>query len=143
MRVPAASLLTSAVSSVPADLHDAPTDALGATPPSAPPTAASARRPPRPGRFLARDGAQATEFVPLGHEVLHIGRAHDAQLRLDDSWVSRRHAMIVHRLSAPKVIDDRGLNGTWVNGHRVSEAELHDGDVIVVGQTVLRYIEAR
>jgi len=41
------------------------------------------------------------------------------------------------------VIDDRGLNGTWVNGHRVSEAELHDGDVIVVGQTVLRYIEAR
>jgi len=102
MRVPAASLLTSAVSSVPADLHDAPTDALGATPPSAPPTAASARRPPRPGRFLARDGAQATEFVPLGHEVLHIGRAHDAQLRLDDSWVSRRHAMIVHRSAHPR-----------------------------------------
>ncbi len=146
MRVPTASPLTSAASSLaadPRDVRDAPTAALDATPSPAPQIAASFRRPPRPGRFLARDGPQVTDFVPLGRGVLHIGRAHDAQLRLDDNWVSRRHAMIVHRLSAPKVIDDRGLNGTWVNGRRVSEAELHDGDVIVVGQTVLRYVEAR
>ncbi len=133
----------STVLSQPAEVNDAPTERLGAAPPSPPHAAASSRRPPSPGRFLARDGPQATEFVPLGRGVLHIGRARDAQLRLDDSWVSRRHAMIVHRLSAPRVIDDRGLNGTWVNGRRISEAELHDGDVIVVGQTILRYVEAR
>ncbi len=142
MRVPASPQMNAAVS-VKADVSDAPTEPLGATPPSAPHAVASSRRPPGPGRFLAKDGPQATEFVPLGRGVLHIGRAHDAQLRLDDSWVSRRHAMIVHRLSAPRVIDDRGLNGTWVNGRRVSDAELHDGDVIVVGQTVLRYVEGR
>lgn len=142
MHVPASPPVSTVVSHT-IDMYDAPTEPLGATPTSPPHTAAASRRPPRRGRFLAKDGPQSTEFVPLGRGVLHIGRAHDAHLRLDDSWVSRRHAMIVHRLSAPRVIDDRGLNGTWVNGRRVREAELHDGDVIVVGQTILRYVEAR
>jgi pSer/pThr/pTyr-binding forkhead associated (FHA) protein len=39
------------------------------------------------------------------------------------------------------VLDDRSSNGTFVNGRRVQQADLSDGDVIVVGRVVLRYLE--
>ena len=37
--------------------------------------------------------------------------------------------------------DDRSANGTYVNGRRVTDAELSDGDVIVLGRVVLSYLE--
>ena len=40
-----------------------------------------------------------------------------------------------------RILDDRSANGTWVNGRRVFDAELHDGDVIVMGRAVLVYRE--
>jgi pSer/pThr/pTyr-binding forkhead associated (FHA) protein len=39
------------------------------------------------------------------------------------------------------ILDDRSLNGVQVNGVRVSEAELKDGDVVLVGHVTLRYVE--
>jgi pSer/pThr/pTyr-binding forkhead associated (FHA) protein len=38
-----------------------------------------------------------------------------------------------------RILDDRSANGTFVNGRRVTEAELHDGDVVVLGRVVLTY----
>jgi len=47
----------------------------------------------------------------------------------------------VQRRGGVRILDDRSANGTWVNGRRVHEAELRDGDVIVLGRAVLVYRE--
>jgi len=64
-----------------------------------------------------------------------------ADVRLEDQSVSRRHAIVHHRPGGSRILDDRSANGTFVNGRRVTEADLRDGDVIVVGETVLVYLE--
>jgi len=96
---------------------------------------------PGPGRYLEVQGAGRTLLIPVGSDVVHIGRGLAADLRLDESSVSRRHAILVPRVSGARVLDDRSSNGTFVNGRRVQQADLSDGDVIVVGRVVLRYLE--
>ncbi len=96
---------------------------------------------PGPGRYLEVQGAGRTLLLPVGSDVIHIGRGLSADLRLDESSVSRRHAILVPRVSGARVLDDRSSNGTFVNGRRVQQADLSDGDVIVVGRVVLRYLE--
>ncbi|HYM54035.1 MAG TPA: FHA domain-containing protein, partial [Solirubrobacteraceae bacterium] len=70
-----------------------------------------------------------------------IGRGLAADLRLDESSVSRRHAILVPRPSGARILDDRSSNGTFVNGRRVQQVDLHNGDVVVLGRVVLRYLE--
>jgi pSer/pThr/pTyr-binding forkhead associated (FHA) protein len=59
---------------------------------------------------------------------------------LDDQSVSRRHAIITRRRNTVKILDDRSSNGTYVNGRRISQAQLQDGDVIVLGRVILGYL---
>jgi pSer/pThr/pTyr-binding forkhead associated (FHA) protein len=94
-----------------------------------------------PGRYLEVQGASETLLVPLGGGVIHIGRGLSANLHLDEGSVSRRHAILVHRSTGARILDDRSANGTLVNGRRVTQADLRSGDVIVLGRVVLRYIE--
>jgi hypothetical protein len=93
------------------------------------------------GRYLEVQGPERTLLIPLGGEVMHIGRGLSAELRLDDSSVSRRHAILVPRSSGARILDDRSSNGTLVNGRRIQQVELHNGDVIVLGRVLLRYLE--
>ena len=93
------------------------------------------------GRYLEVQGPDRTLVIPLGAEVLRIGRGLSAELRLDESSVSRRHAILVPRAGGARILDDRSSNGTFVNGRRVQQAELRNGDVIVLGRVVLRYLE--
>jgi hypothetical protein len=101
---------------------------------------AVAARPSQSGRYLEIEGPEQTLLIPLSDETIHIGRGLAADLRLDDSSVSRRHAILVPRSSGARILDDRSANGTFVNGRRVQQAELAPGDVIVLGRMVLRYI---
>jgi pSer/pThr/pTyr-binding forkhead associated (FHA) protein len=98
-------------------------------------------RPTEPGRYLEVEGSEQTLLIPLGAGVTHIGRGLAADLHLDEKSVSRRHAMLVQRPSGARVLDDRSSNGTFVNGRRVVQADLHNGDVLVLGRVVLRYLE--
>ena len=93
------------------------------------------------GRYLEVQGAQGALLVPLEQDVTHIGRGLAADLQLDDGSVSRRHAILVHRSAGARILDDRSANGTIVNGRRVTQADLCNGDVIVLGRVVLRYLE--
>jgi pSer/pThr/pTyr-binding forkhead associated (FHA) protein len=93
------------------------------------------------GRYIEVQGTQETLLIPLGGEVVHIGRGLSADLHLDESSVSRRHAILVPRSSGARILDDRSSNGTFVNGRRIFQQDLRDGDVIVVGRVVLRYLE--
>ena len=75
--------------------------------------------------------------------MTHLGRGMAADVRLDDHTVSARHAIVVARAGRLRILDDRSTNGTVVNGRRVDEAELHDGDVVVLGRAVLTYRDLR
>jgi pSer/pThr/pTyr-binding forkhead associated (FHA) protein len=97
---------------------------------------------PEAGRYLVLDdGDEEALLLPLDRAVTHIGRGFGVDIRLEDPGVSRRHAIVVQRRSGARVLDDRSANGTFVNGRRVSEADLGDGDVIVIGRVVLRYVD--
>ncbi len=85
------------------------------------------------------------QFVLAG-AVTRIGRAHDVDLRLDDTAVSRHHAEL-RRLPATSAAEPGGhllvdlgsTNGTLVDGRRVETAQLHDGDRIEIGSSTLVY----
>jgi pSer/pThr/pTyr-binding forkhead associated (FHA) protein len=98
-------------------------------------------QPTERGRYIEVQGPGEQLLIPLGGEVIHIGRGLSADLRLDEDSVSRRHAILVHRLSGLRILDDRSSNGTFVNGRRVTQADLRNGDVLVLGRVVLRYLE--
>jgi pSer/pThr/pTyr-binding forkhead associated (FHA) protein len=98
-------------------------------------------RPTEPGRYIEVQGSDGRLLIPLRQDITHIGRGLAADLRLDEDSVSRRHAILVYRQSGARVLDDRSSNGTIVNGRSVSEADLRDGDVLVLGRVVLRYLE--
>jgi pSer/pThr/pTyr-binding forkhead associated (FHA) protein len=97
--------------------------------------------PVEPGRYIEIQGPEQTLLIPLTDDVMHVGRGLAADLRLDDNSVSRRHAILVPRPSGARILDDRSANGTLVNGRRVQQADLRDGDVIVLGRVVLRFLE--
>ena len=92
------------------------------------------------GRYLLIEDEDDSRLLPLEAGVLRIGRSLNADLRLEDQTVSRRHAIVVQRPGGHRVLDDRSANGILVNGVRVEQADLSDGDVIVVGRIALRYL---
>jgi pSer/pThr/pTyr-binding forkhead associated (FHA) protein len=94
---------------------------------------------PEPGRYLELDDGDERVLLPLHDGTTHVGRGFAADFRLDDQSVSRRHAIVHLRGGGARILDDRSANGTFVNGRRVTEAELADGDVVVLGRVVLTY----
>jgi hypothetical protein len=71
----------------------------------------------------------------LAAEPITIGRSPDCDITIVDSNVSRRHAEIQPRGDGFVVIDLESTNGTRVNGVRVTERELQDGDELAFGNT--------
>jgi predicted nucleic acid-binding Zn-ribbon protein len=71
-----------------------------------------------------------------------IGRSVTADVRLDDPSVSRRHALIVSEPGQPlRVLDDRSLNGVFLNGEEVEWSRLVDGDELAIGRYRLIALE--
>ncbi len=97
------------------------------------------------GQYLALEDSapSGTELraVPLTREWTRIGRSLAADIRFDDPTVSRRHALIVRQPDGVRVLDDRSLNGVFVNGERIEWRTLADGDEIVVGRYRLHYLD--
>ena len=77
----------------------------------------------------------------LQREWTRIGRSLAADIRFDDPTVSRRHALIVRQPDGLRVLDDRSLNGVFVNGERVEWSTLADGDEVVIGRHHLHFID--
>jgi hypothetical protein len=93
------------------------------------------------GRYLAFEKGEEVVLMPVEGEVVHVGRSPAADIVLDDASVSRRHALLTRRGERTVILDDRSLNGIRVNGVRVTESELKDGDTVAVGHVTLRYVE--
>jgi predicted nucleic acid-binding Zn-ribbon protein len=94
-----------------------------------------------PGEYLALEQDDGIRLVALTREWTRIGRSLAADLRFDDPTVSRRHALLVRQADGVRVLDDRSLNGVFVNGERVDWRVVNDGDEIVVGRYRLSFLE--
>ena len=61
-------------------------------------------------------------IVPLAGAWTRIGRSLSADIHLEDQTVSRRHAMIVREGDTIRALDDRSMNGLYLNGERIDGA---------------------
>lgn len=94
----------------------------------------------RAGFYLAWETERRIHVVPLQEGWTRIGRSLSAHIRFDDPTVSRRHALLHCEDGAGRVLDDRSLNGVFLNGERVDWHSLEDGNEIAVGRFRLYYI---
>jgi predicted nucleic acid-binding Zn-ribbon protein len=101
--------------------------------------AAARKRVEDPGEYLAYEESGQWRTVALTREWTRVGRSLAADVRFDDPTVSRRHALIVRQPDGVRVLDDRSLNGVFVNGARIEGQTLQDGDEILVGRYRLSF----
>ncbi|MDX3238397.1 FHA domain-containing protein, partial [Streptomyces sp. ME03-5709C] len=115
-----------------------------------PPGVAPVTRLPGGGPTAAGGGAGMNvrrwiEINGTRHQItrptLVLGRSTEADVRVDDPGVSRRHCEI--RVGSPSMIVDLGsTNGIVVDGQHTQRATLRDGSRIVVGSTTIVYRQA-
>ncbi len=77
---------------------------------------------------------------PLADQALVIGRGEDCAIQIHDHSVSRRHARIDHCPDGFFVHDQQSTNGSFVNDRPVTDALLHDGDYLRVGNCIFRFL---
>ncbi|MBM7437880.1 DUF3662 and FHA domain-containing protein [Streptomyces sp. HB132] len=102
-----------------------------------PPTASGPAPDARVRRWIEINGTRHQ----ISRPTLVMGRSTDADVRIDDPGVSRRHCEI--RTGTPSTIQDLGsTNGIVVDGQHTTRATLRDGSRIVVGSTTIVYRQA-
>lgn len=93
-----------------------------------------------PGDYMAYDEDGRLRVVRVDEGWTRIGRSLSADVRFDDPTVSRRHALVHRQEGVVRILDDRSLNGIFVNGERVDLRELADGDSVTVGRFCLYFM---
>ena len=98
----------------------------------------SASRPPVAARLVGVGGPVAGQSFDLLTETV-IGRTSSSQVQIAHPSLSRAHVRVLY-VDDRFVLQDLGsTHGTQVNGARVNAADLHAGDVIQIGEIVLRF----
>ena len=108
-------------------------------PPGHPAWLAEARSALEQGPYIAFDD-DGLQVVSLREGWTRIGRSLSADIRFDDPTVSRRHAMVHRDSGTVRILDDRSLNGVFVNGDEVEMRELRDGDELTIGRFSLYFL---
>ncbi|HVS02023.1 MAG TPA: FHA domain-containing protein [Thermoanaerobaculia bacterium] len=96
------------------------------------------RRP----RMIELEGPDGAQEYELGVGVTTIGRSSDNGIHLLEEAISRRHAEVLPGPDGFLIRDLGSENGTYVNGERVGERVLRDGDEVQIGARKLTYREA-
>ncbi len=85
---------------------------------------------------------QGGEFrLEQGREVL-LGRSSDLDMVLVEEMVSRRHARILWAGDDISIEDLGSTNGTFVNGEKIEERRIQEGDRILIGTSILKLVPA-
>ena len=87
---------------------------------------------------LLLPGSRRQEFA-LSKARIRIGRATTNDVVVQDSRVSRNHALIECGAAGCTVVDVGSPNGTWINGVRVERRLLKSGDTLVIGDVSARF----
>ncbi len=88
-----------------------------------------------PGSLVLPDGQR----IVLGEAIVTVGRLGDSTLVIEDPNVSRHHAEIRPQGTGFRLVDLNSTNGSRVNGERVGERQLRDGDLIEFGNVAIRF----
>ena len=92
----------------------------------------------RPTQVVIVEGGNKGEAVSLDEAPLLIGRGNDAAIRLDDDYVSTRHARIASSGDQWFVEDLGSTNGTYVGTSRITQATaIQLGTQVRIGKTIL------
>jgi uncharacterized protein involved in exopolysaccharide biosynthesis len=95
--------------------------------------------------LVVMSGRAASHVFPLSDPNTVIGRSPKAQVRIDDKSISSRHARIVQQGGRHFLIDLGSMNGTFLNGQRLTSEQpvaLTFGDSVQVADIVLAYVQA-
>ncbi|HEY7348950.1 MAG TPA: FHA domain-containing protein [Ktedonobacterales bacterium] len=100
-------------------------------------TGTAARTP----SVVVRQGKEPGRTYDMRKDHVSIGRSRESDIFLEDLAVSRLHATIYRdEMGGYLLRDENSANGTSVNGQRVSECALQEGDEIQLGQTILAFV---
>src|SRR5437764_11494785 len=88
--------------------------------------------------FIVKEPSGTVKTFPMRQDRFVIGRSDHCDLSIADSSVSGRHAEILRTNGDIKIRDLGSANGIYLNGERIEQAELFDGDVLRLGQTSVR-----
>ena len=87
-------------------------------------------------------GTQSGTHFELANRPLSVGRDPSRDIQIVDPKVSRKHAMIRREGDSYVISASKALNGIMINSEEVSgDTVLREGDLIVLGDTVLRFGE--
>lgn len=89
--------------------------------------------------LLVRSGALAGARYLLDRDTTTIGRHPEADIYLDDVTVSRRHAQVKRTGTKFEIVDQRSLNGIYLNGERADRGELANGYEVRIGKFRLNF----
>jgi pSer/pThr/pTyr-binding forkhead associated (FHA) protein/uncharacterized RDD family membrane protein YckC len=92
-------------------------------------------------KLIVNPTSSARREIKLARTLLSIGRDPSNDLVLPDAMVSRRHAVIECRGNQYYLRDCNSSNGSVVNGDKISERSLRDGDLVAIGTARLLYRE--
>lgn len=95
--------------------------------------------PTRAALLIVRSGPTAGARYLLDTDVSTVGRHPEADIFFDDVTVSRRHAEITRAGADFEIVDQRSLNGTYVNGERVDRGALTNGTEVRIGKFRLTF----
>ena len=98
---------------------------------------------PPMGKILLASGGKTLLERELRPGRLVIGRTPDNDLQIDSKFISRHHCQIVTQSHSCLIEDLNSTNGIYVNSKRVRRHNLNDGDVVLVGQHEIMYIDER
>jgi len=91
-----------------------------------------------PTQVVILEGGNKGESISLDNAPLLIGRGNDAAIRLDDDYVSTRHARIASSGEQWYVEDLGSTNGTYIGPTRITQATaLQLGTQIRIGKTIM------
>jgi len=93
------------------------------------------------GSLLVLAGSSTGQMVLLEENITVIGRSEHCNVQLIDNGVSRKHCQFLADDHGRYVVEDLGSrNGTYLNGERITRAELNNGDKVQLGRTtILRF----
>ena len=92
-------------------------------------------------KIIINPTSSSRREIALARTIVSIGRDPSNDVVLPDAMVSRRHAVVEYRGSQYFLRDCNSSNGSLVNGDRVSERNLRDGDLVAIGTARLLFRE--